>query len=275
MSVMGAHAPSPVRVPPTYHMAFKRKPPSFVLVFLLVSFQFVASRGASNTEILLKFKDSLSNAAALANWNDKTAPCTKDNATNWVGVICVDEVVRGLKLENMGLAGKIDVETLKGLQDLRTLSFKHNSFDGPLPDFKKLFSLRSVYLSYNHFSGAIPRDAFDGMLKLKKVDLAENNFTGAIPSSLATLPKLMELRLEGNQYTGKVPDFTQKFQSFNVSNNALEGPIPASLSKIDLSSFSGESPFSEIIFFFNELKTIYQLFIYEYFSLEWGSLVIF
>ncbi|KAJ6922240.1 hypothetical protein NC652_016020 [Populus alba x Populus x berolinensis] len=196
-------------------MAFKDKP-SFVLVFLLVSLHFVASLGLTDSEILLKFKGSLSNASALSDWSDKTTPCTKNNATNWAGVICVDGIVWGLQLENMGLAGKIDMETLQALPDLKTISIMNNNFDG-----------------------VIPPDAFDGMLKLKKVYLAQNEFTGAIPSSLNALPKLLDLRLEGNQFTGQLPDLTQNLLSFSVSNNALEGPIPAGLSIMDSSSFSG------------------------------------
>ncbi|KAJ6699676.1 LEUCINE-RICH REPEAT RECEPTOR-LIKE PROTEIN KINASE PXC1 [Salix purpurea] len=239
LTAKGAHAPPPVRVPPEYSiMGFDYKP-SFFLVFLLVSLHFVASSGLTDSEILLKFKDSLSNASALSDWSDKTTPCTKNNATNWVGVICVDGILWGLQLENMGLAGKIDLETLQAFPDLKTLSIMNNNFDGPMPEFKKIVSLRAVYLSNNHFSGVIPLDAFDGMLKLKKVYLAQNKFAGAIPSSLTALPKLLDLRLEDNQFTGQLPDLTQNLQSFSVSNNALEGPIPAGLSKMDSSSFSG------------------------------------
>ncbi|KAJ6433209.1 hypothetical protein OIU84_017004 [Salix udensis] len=239
MSAMGAHAPSPVRVPPLYSIVNFQHKPSFVLVFVLVSLHFVASLGQTDSEILLKFKGSLTNASVLSDWSDKTTPCTKDNATNWVGVICVEGSLWGLQLENMGLAGKIDVETLKSLPDLKTFSIMNNNFDGPMPELKKIVALRSIYLSNNHFSGVIPPDAFDGMMKLKKLYLAQNEFTGAIPSSLAALPKILVLRLEGNQFSGKLPDFTQNLQSFSVSNNALEGPIPAGLRKMDLSSFSG------------------------------------
>ncbi|KAJ6742082.1 POLLEN RECEPTOR-LIKE KINASE 5 [Salix viminalis] len=216
LTAKGAHAPPPVRVPPDYIiMGFDYKT-SFFLVFLLVSLHFVASSGLTDSEILLKFKDSLSNASALSDWSDKTTPCTKNNETNWVGVICVDGILWGLQLENMGLAGKIDLETLQAFPDLKTLSIMNNNFDG-----------------------VIPLDAFDGMLKLKKVYLAQNKFAGAIPSSLTALPKLLELRLEDNRFTGQLPDLTQNLQSFSVSNNALEGPIPAGLSKMDSSSFSG------------------------------------
>ncbi|KAJ6363114.1 hypothetical protein OIU78_003319 [Salix suchowensis] len=130
LTAKGAHAPPPVRVPPDYSiMGFDHKP-SFFLVFLLVSLHFVASSGLTDSEILLKFKDSLSNASALSDWSDKTTPCTKNNATNWVGVICVNGILWGLQLENMGLAGKIDLETLQAFPDLKTLSIMNNNFDG-------------------------------------------------------------------------------------------------------------------------------------------------
>ncbi|KAJ9130072.1 hypothetical protein P3X46_035037 [Hevea brasiliensis] len=220
-------------------MAFIDKPLFLLLFLILSSMHFVVSLGLTDAEILLKFKGSLSNASALVSWSDNTNPCTGD-VSNWNGVICLKSSVRGLQLEKMGLTGKIDVETLKGLSDLRTLSFMNNGFDGPMPELKKLRSLRAIFLSNNHFSGEIPSDAFEGMCFLKKVHLAENEFTGAIPSSLATLPKLLELRLEGNKFTGKLPNFSESnFESFDVSNNELEGPIPTTLRKMDSKSFSG------------------------------------
>lgn len=197
----------------------------------------------TDAQILLKFRDSLTDATALSDWSDVTTPCTKDGgAKNWVGVICAKGSIRGLQLEDMGLTGKIDVEALKDLPDLRTLSFMNNSFKGPFPDFRHLQGLRSLYLSDNQFSGVLPEDAFGGgLLKLKKLHLSHNQFTGGIPSSLATLTKLTDLRLEGNQFTGKLPEFKQQFQIFNVSSNSLEGPIPESLAKTDSTSFSGNN----------------------------------
>ncbi|XP_035546673.1 pollen receptor-like kinase 1 [Juglans regia] len=103
-------------------------------------------------------------------------------------------------VENMGLDGFIDVDLLALLSNLRTISFIKNNFDGPLPDIKKLSALRSLYLSNNNFSGEIPYYAFSGMLRLKRVHLANNQFAGSIPTSLITLPKLLELRLEDNHF---------------------------------------------------------------------------
>ncbi|KAG6676222.1 pollen receptor-like kinase 1 isoform X1 [Carya illinoinensis] len=207
-------------------------------MFLHVIFV-VSSSEASELEALLKLKASLHPNDALISWNGSTPPCSEHNV-NWVGVNCGKGKVKGLRLENMGLNGFIDVDLLALLSNLRTISFMKNNFDGPLPDLKKLSALRSVYLSNNNFSGEIPYDAFSGMLRLKKVHLAHNQFAGSIPTSLITLPNLLELRLEDNHFDGQIPDFQQKsLSAFNVSGNELEGPIPKSLSGMDSSCFSG------------------------------------
>ncbi|CAI0388073.1 unnamed protein product [Linum tenue] len=205
---------------------------------LIISLHLVPSWGLTDSESLLKFKASLANAKALADWADNSVVCDGDSA-NWIGVICDEGLVLGLQLEKMGLGGKIDVDSLAELEELKTVSLMDNAFDGPLPDFKKLGGLRALYLSNNQFSGEIPADAFQGMTKLKKLYLSGNKFTGEIPSSLAGLSKLTNLRLEQNEFTGRLPEFTAKFEDFNASDNKLEGPIPASLANLDPSAFSG------------------------------------
>ncbi|KAL6212616.1 hypothetical protein ACLB2K_017834 [Fragaria x ananassa] len=141
----------------------------------------------------------------------------------------------------MGLAGLIDINTLSELPALKTISFINNSFEGPLPDVKRL-SLIGVYLSQNRFSGDIPDDAFSGMGgTLKKVYLANNGFTGKIPCSLVALPKLGELDLGDNQFTGEIPVFqTRDWMMMNLANNRQEGQIPASLSNLNPADFDGK-----------------------------------
>ncbi|KAL6969673.1 actin-regulating kinase prk1 [Sarracenia purpurea var. burkii] len=48
---------------------------------------------------------------------------------NWIGVLCEEGKVCGLKLENMGLSGAIDVESLTELPAFRTISLMNNDFD--------------------------------------------------------------------------------------------------------------------------------------------------
>ncbi|KAG8653197.1 hypothetical protein MANES_06G178600v8 [Manihot esculenta] len=222
---MGAHAPT-----------LARKTTSTLL--LLLSFAIVAF-GAIDHTPLLKFREALGNNTALRNWNSSVEPCDW-NRSNWIGVICLNGTIWGLKLEGMGLNGMIDIDSLVHLTHFRTLSLMNNQFVGALPRINKLGKLKALYLSNNRFSGQIPDDAFQGMGSLKRVFIANNEITGHIPRSLSALPRLRELRLEGNQLQGHIPNFPQKrLKTVNLASNLLVGPIPETLSKMSPESFSG------------------------------------
>ncbi|KAL2553862.1 Pollen receptor-like kinase 1 [Forsythia ovata] len=209
-----------------------------VLLFIIV-LHFVTCSCKSEAEILLKFKESLKDNGALSNWNNAKPLCNGDNE-KWVGILCENGTVWGLKLENMGLGGVIDVDALKELTNLRTISLMNNNFDGSLPNITKLGAVKSIYLSGNQFSGGIPADVFDGMLSLKKIYLARNKLSGEIPQSLITLPRLRELMLQDNEFDGEIPQFHDGIlKLFNVSDNELIGEIPYGLSHMNASSFSG------------------------------------
>lgn len=195
------------------------------------------SDASSESEILLKFKASLSNNNALSNWNDSKPPCPTGN---WAGVYCLNNTVWGLRLQSIGLKGNLNVDMLKELRGLRTIIVMGNELEGDFPDFKAISSLKSIFMSYNKFSGEIKADAFLGMFSLKRFHAAHNNFTGPIPVSLSVLPRLIDLRLENNKFRGEIPNFQQKnLKFFNVSNNQLEGPIPDNLVNFSAASFSG------------------------------------
>ncbi|KAK4742599.1 hypothetical protein SAY87_000600 [Trapa incisa] len=232
---MGAQVARLVRTPATTALASS----SFHLLLIIFSCLIVQSIGLTDSEILLKFRDNLANTTSLSSWNTSSKPCS-GNQGNWVGVRCSEGTILALKLENLGLMGYIDVETLRLLPRLRSISFMRNAFHGPLPRLQVLGSMKSVFLSNNRFSGDIPNDAFAGMASLKKVHLAHNGFTGSIPSSLTTLPRLLELRIDDNQFQGPIPDFLQRdLKMVNLSNNGLRGSIPPRLSKMDPNLFSG------------------------------------
>ncbi|GAB2269073.1 Pollen receptor-like kinase 3 [Dionaea muscipula] len=195
----------------------------------------------SETDALLQFKNSLQNVDALKSWMPGSAPCIGD--APWVGIVCFDGIVTGLRLEGMGLTGKIDINSLSKLPTLRTISIMNNKFTGNIPEFNRLSALKAIYLSGNQFSGEIPTDYFATVESMKKVFLSNNQFTGEIPASLAKLRNLLELHLEDNQFTGAIPpDLKQPpLVSFNVSNNRLAGQIPAGLLAFNSSSFNGNS----------------------------------
>ncbi|XP_045788892.1 pollen receptor-like kinase 3 [Trifolium pratense] len=212
-----------------------------VLLLISLSFLFLISSAAqpqSETQSLLKLKQSFTNSdKILSSWIPNVSPCSG----TWVGVICFSNIITGLHLTDLSLSGTIDVDAIAEIRGLRTLNFINNSFSGPIPQFNKLGTIKSLLLQQNQFTGPIPQDFFTKLSSLKKVWLSGNKFSGNIPVSLTELDLLKELHLEGNQFSGQLPDLKQDFKSFDVSNNQLEGPIPESLAKFSAVSFAGNA----------------------------------
>ncbi|CAN0877918.1 Pollen receptor-like kinase 3 [Linum grandiflorum] len=218
---------------------FSRRP-NFLLLILLLAAVVSSSSAAplSESDALIRLKASLINATSLVSWIPGTPPC--QGKLGWDGLICSNDAVTGLRLENMGLSGDIDVDALLGLPNLRGLSFAFNSFTGKIPDINRIGHLKAVYLHGNQFSGEIPSDFFLKMIALKKLWLADNRLSGEIPSSLGQVANLYELRLENNRFTGKIPTLkAEKLGNFNVSNNNLTGEIPPGLVKFAAAAFGG------------------------------------
>lgn len=193
----------------------------------------------SELEALVKLKKSFTNATSLDSWGSGTTPCNV-NGRPWIGISCENGLVSILSLEDSGLSGTIDIDALLELKGLRVISFQNNSFTGPIPEFNRIGALKAIFLSENKFSDGIPLDYFKNMGSLKKVWLGGNNFSGRIPVSIANLHNLTELHLQNNQFSGRIPSLEQpKLISLDLSNNLLEGEIPASLHKFNKSSFQG------------------------------------
>ncbi|PIN09553.1 Serine/threonine protein kinase [Handroanthus impetiginosus] len=206
----------------------------FFNIFLII---FPFANSSKDSEALLKLKRSFTNSIVLDSWTPETEPCAK-----WVGILCQNGIVYGLRLGYLGLSGNIDIDALASLSGLRSIALMSNSFSGKIPDFQRIGALKALYISNNEFSGEIPSDYFSKMAGLKKVWLSRNNFSGPIPSSLAQISQLMELHLENNQFSGTIPAFEQKtLISLDLSNNSLEGEIPPGLEKFGLKAFEGNS----------------------------------
>ena len=206
----------------------------FFLTLFLVSLPY-HSFSISEAEALLKLKQSFTNTQSLSSWVPNQNPCS----SRWVGVICFNNIISSLHLADLGLSGKIDIDSLLQIPTLRTISFVNNSFSGPIPEFNKLGALKALYLSSNQFSGPIPPDFFSHLASLKKAWLNNNKFSGNIPESLTGLRFLSELHLENNEFSGPVPEFKQDIKSFDMSNNKLQGAIPATMARFEAKAFAG------------------------------------
>ncbi|CAI9755563.1 unnamed protein product [Fraxinus pennsylvanica] len=168
-------------------MAYTSQSSFFVFFALLLCAITVSSDDESYAKILIKFKSSLSNATMLNNWIEPVEKLCNGYTPKWTGLVCDNGTFTGIKLENMGLEGTVDVDSLAELP-LLSLSLMNNNFSGPFPynDIRKLGKLRTLYLANNSFNGDIPDDTFSGMKAMRKIVLAFTEHTGPIPSSLSS-----------------------------------------------------------------------------------------
>nr|GMC97747.1 probable inactive receptor kinase At2g26730 [Ipomoea batatas] len=168
-------------------------------------------------------------------WNPATSACT------WVGVGCNanQSFVYYLRLPGVGLVGDIPANTIGRLTQLRVLSLRSNQLTGSIPqDFTNLKFLRSLYLQNNKFSGGFPPGLTE-LTRLGRLDISSNKFAGPIPFSLNNLTSLSRLYLQKNGFEGTLPSINlPSLTDFNVSDNRLNGSIPATLSKFPASSFA-------------------------------------
>ncbi|KDP34094.1 hypothetical protein JCGZ_07665 [Jatropha curcas] len=216
----------------------------FFLVFFFLFSGCSSSPSLSNPdfEALQSFKESLLEPSqALSSWVNSSSPCSG----SWFGVTCnpKNHRVTRLVLENLNLTGSIN--SLARLSQLRLLSLKQNYLSCSSNfNVSSWRNLKHLYLSYNRLSGTFP-SGVSRLRRLHRLDISHNFFSGDIPmEDLATLPRLLTLRLEDNYFTGTI-NFVNPLSSsileFNVSDNNLSGKIPTWLSKFPASSFSGNN----------------------------------
>uniref|UniRef100_A0ACD5Z6W1 Uncharacterized protein n=1 Tax=Avena sativa TaxID=4498 RepID=A0ACD5Z6W1_AVESA len=172
-------------------------------------------------------------------WTAPSAP----SACLWFGVTCDDAntTVVAVRLPGVGLVGGLPAGTLGTLQSLHTLSLRSNRLSGPVPgDIFSLPNLRSLYLQNNRLSGAIPSE-LAGLTALRHLALYDNELSGEIPAALDGLTELRSVRLDGNRLSGTLPSASglRRLEVFNVSDNQLDGAIPASLARFPTESFAG------------------------------------
>lgn len=143
-------------------------------------------------------------------------------------------------------------------KQLEKILLSSNSFEGPIP--KELFKYTSIVLldlSFNKLTGSLP-DEIGTLVNLEILNINSNNLNGVLPLislfGIATLsrfaansnrfsgplPKrvlsknLTVLDLGTNQFTWSIPSellMLPKIKAVDLSNNLLQGPIPANLSR--------------------------------------------
>ncbi|KAF8409828.1 hypothetical protein HHK36_005907 [Tetracentron sinense] len=211
----------------------------------------------------------------LTGWTpDSLTPCS------WRGVICSPAgQVTALDLSNGALIGRLRIDDLMAMENLRQLHLRANLFSGDLSHRTTASlpcSFETLDLSSNNFSGPIsdsfllscdrlaslnlsrnliPGGSLTFGTSLRELDLSRNRISdsGFLNYSLSNCWNLKLLNLSDNKLTGKlgvISSSCKSLSTLDLSYNFLSGEIPKgfvadsplSLSYLDLShnNFSGK-----------------------------------
>lgn len=139
-----------------------------------------------------------------------------------------------------------EIPSLTGRAALNRFDVSWNALTGPIPPLSNqgLDAISDLIFWHNQLTGSIPSLA--GLSMLNYFNARENRLTGPLPALDASLTMLSTFFADHNALSGTIPDLPVLF-AYNVSSNALTGPIPASVTNVqhfDASdnALSGEIP---------------------------------
>ncbi|KAL0744605.1 hypothetical protein Bca4012_086118 [Brassica carinata] len=98
----------------------------------------------------------------------------------------------------------------------------------PVGGIGDLTELQTLSLRFNSLSGPIPPD-FSNLVRLRYLYLQGNGFSGEIPEFLFTLPSIIRINLGENKLSGRIPgnvDNATRLVTLYLERNQLTGPIP-------------------------------------------------
>ncbi|XP_019179977.1 PREDICTED: receptor-like kinase TMK4 [Ipomoea nil] len=99
---------------------------------------------------------------------------------------------------------------------------------GIIPDFFDSFpNLENVILSFNNLTGSLPGSFSGSKIRVLRLDNQQLGLSGTI-SVLSSMRKLSQIWLQGNAFTGQIPDLygLQILSDLRLENNRLTGFIP-------------------------------------------------
>ncbi|KAF9207168.1 hypothetical protein BGZ49_001022, partial [Haplosporangium sp. Z 27] len=126
--------------------------------------------------------------------------------------------LRQLKLDSLGISGRIPASWQQKMTKLTKLDLSNNSMQGQIPGFINSFTgLKTLLLDRNEFGGPIP--SFSSLKSLNVLDLSYNQLSGPLPSWVAGL-NLTVLNLSNNLLSGLLPlDNHHTWRACSVANN--------------------------------------------------------
>ncbi|ESW32461.1 hypothetical protein PHAVU_002G324600 [Phaseolus vulgaris] len=199
--------------------------PFFYDFLFLLSFLVISTR-CQDAEIIGILKNTI-NVPVSFEW-------TGQDICKWKHIVCdVSKRVKAIQIGNQNLQGTLPKELVM-LTALTRFECQGNSLTGSFPYLSK--SLQKFIIHDNNFN-LFPQDFFKGMSSLQEVRIDDNPFSQwNIPSSLKDCVALQIFSAQSAGISGTIPDFFGRDGPFAglvflaLSDNFLEGPLPASLS---------------------------------------------
>ncbi|OIT07108.1 PREDICTED: receptor protein kinase TMK1-like [Nicotiana attenuata] len=122
-------------------------------------------------------------------------------------------------------------ESLKSATSIQTFSAVSANITGTIPDFFDAFaSLTNLHLSFNSLEGPLPSSFSGSQIQSLWLNGLKGRLNGSI-AVIQNMTQLTELWLQGNAFSGPLPDFSglSQLQNCSVRDNSLTGPVPNSL----------------------------------------------
>lgn len=143
-----------------------------------------------------------------------------------------------LQLDSTGLSSMAGIGAAPAL---REIDLRFNQIVGSLPpDLDNLSSLETLFCDGNQIGGRLP--SFDRNRRLSVLRISGNLLTSELPS-FTVHPSMRILDVSQNMLTGVIPpDFlsaadASKPMFVDLSDNSLQGTVPASLGRFDDATF--------------------------------------
>ncbi len=175
---------------------------------------------------------------ANTGWLSDCDPCGIVSGNAWHGIICQNDRVTEIDLNNNGLSGPLPVE-IEDLTELVSFKAYGNALTGAIPaEVGNLSNLEVFELQSNQITGSIPNTICNASA-LTHLNLDGNVLTGSIPACFADLIGLIDFDLGNNQLTGSLPAFDMDNATLNkiaLSNNLITGNIPSSYGDLSLTN---------------------------------------
>ncbi|KAM7467749.1 hypothetical protein LguiB_015311 [Lonicera macranthoides] len=174
----------------------------------------------------------LTNSSSLAVIDLSENLFDSSSSYNWLVNLSSGGSLVELNMYGNRLRGSVP-ETLGNLVSLEKLDLSFCELRGEIPkSFRNLIHLRSFELYYSEISGKLPEFfqtlALDAEKSLEYLGLEGNQFSGSLPD-FTRFSSLRELRLADNELNGSFPESFGKISSLvflDLSRNQMTGPLP-------------------------------------------------